>query len=104
MCLLFPVQPTLNKFDNHFSFCKKHLKYIYGQRNSFFMTIATSDFLWPFHMRFVRAYVLAHSPIIIHNRVQSVSNGDYRAIIELCPYCLLNKFIGLHINGRCCFV
>ena len=44
------------------------------------------------------------SPVIVEYSVESVSNGQYSAVLELCPDGGLNQFICLHIHGCCSFI
>ena len=37
------------------------------------------------------------SPVIIHDGVEPVSNGKYRAVSELSPYRPLNEVIRFHV-------
>ena len=42
-----------------------------------------------------------HSPIVVHDGVESMSDGQYCAVSELPPYGLLNELISFQVHrGR----
>lgn len=38
-------------------------------------------------------------PIIVHDRIQTMSDSQYGAIFELSANCFLNQIVSLHIDG-----